>query len=235
MANFGMYKIKASDGWVRLSDSTPTPPGPTPGGNSPIIDEHTIGVWHFDTIPLKGITGNPSKYTVYNFQDTATDTPTKFGTGAVYCHSSQNVTNVTEATSFTVDWWAYITKGQRDSNYIDFGIGGVNGIEGLRFHYYAGLEIFVDGLVSGFVGVATYNDWTHCAITYDKDTREARFWINGKSITNAFVDINPLALQYVYMKRGDWWGFGFIDELRISDVVRYTSDFTPLDEPYREA
>ncbi len=72
------------------------------------------------------------------------------------------------------------------------------------------------------------NDWFHFALCYLKSKKYYSFWINGNLIKEGFAEINikdtnwPLyigsEISYNYYK-------GLIAEIRLSDIVRYTSTF----------
>ncbi|MBC8323355.1 MAG: hypothetical protein H8E70_07290 [Candidatus Marinimicrobia bacterium] len=72
------------------------------------------------------------------------------------------------------------------------------------------------------------NDWFHFAFCYLKSKKYYSFWFNGNLINEGFAEINindtewPLyigsEISYNYFK-------GLIAEIRLSDIVRYTSSF----------
>ncbi|ABQ92224.1 LamG-like jellyroll fold domain-containing protein [Roseiflexus sp. RS-1] len=70
------------------------------------------------------------------------------------------------------------------------------------------------------------NTWYHIAVTYDGAT--ARVFVNGSS--GSAVTIGAIT-QGPFLRIGGLAGYGFfngdIDDVRISNVVRYTSTFTP--------
>src|SRR3989338_940482 len=79
------------------------------------------------------------------------------------------------------------------------------------------------------------NTWTHVVVTYS--TGNLKLYFNGvldKTITTVTGDIsyggNPAAVV------GNWGGTqyfpGYIDEVRLSNIVRYTSNFTPQTTPF---
>ena len=71
-------------------------------------------------------------------------------------------------------------------------------------------------------------DWFHVAVCYDNAVNELNYWINGDKYFSQTIDIEikdtnwPLyigsEISYNYFK-------GLISEIRLSDIVRYTSSF----------
>lgn len=73
------------------------------------------------------------------------------------------------------------------------------------------------------------NTWTHIAVTFDKATETTRFFVDGVlKVTRGFDVVNftaaPLTLGSTYL--GTEYLNGYIDEVRISKVARYTAGFT---------
>jgi len=90
-------------------------------------------------------------------------------------------------------------------------------------------------------GVINFGEWIHIAATFDSGTGVGEIFINGtKQTSYTFQD----ACQGGYNDDSDrdfWVGRqsvvsnhfpGFIDEVRVSNVIRYTSDFTPQTAPF---
>jgi hypothetical protein len=79
-------------------------------------------------------------------------------------------------------------------------------------------------------GKPTMNEWHHLAVTYDGTTTQG--WIDGKAAPSP-TKVNNLPLRIsaaiFQIGRRECCGTtpikGIIDEVRISDVVRYTKDF----------
>ncbi|MCS6886903.1 MAG: LamG domain-containing protein, partial [Chloroflexus sp.] len=74
----------------------------------------------------------------------------------------------------------------------------------------------------------TANNWHHIAVTYDAATGAARVFVNGAPSTAVTVGTITTGPDLVL---GGVTGYGFIagqiDELRVSNTVRYTAAFTP--------
>ena len=83
--------------------------------------------------------------------------------------------------------------------------------------------------------------WQHLAVTYDSSTKKMELYLNGvkdaEDTLNFTMQDATDASQRV-LSIGNWfsnYGYqpnGYIDEVRISNVVRYTENFTPPTKPY---
>ena len=145
-------------------------------------------------------------------------------------------------TDYTMEFWYYETGGHGS----DEMIVGTEFFSGNRYGIYS----FVDGYWpyirdnSTFLGISyngtnpnagisyNMNEWNHIAITYDGSM--FRFFINGQisySESGNVSGFGPLTEDLV-INRHTWSGSssrlsGQLDELRISDIARYTSSFSP--------
>ena len=146
-------------------------------------------------------------------------------------------------TDYTMEFWYYETGGHGS----DEMIVGTEFFSGNRYGIYS----FVDGYWpyirdnSTFLGLGyngsnpnagisyNMNEWNHIAITYDGST--FRFFVNGQlsySESGTVSGFGPLTEDLV-INRHTWNSgsssrlAGQLDELRISDIARYTSNFSP--------
>lgn len=85
------------------------------------------------------------------------------------------------------------------------------------------------------------NTWQHLAITYKKSTKTACLYVNGTKDAEMVIPAemvvqggdNPQTFSI-----GNWFSnyqyapLCYIDEVRISNTVRYTENFTPPEAPY---
>jgi len=80
------------------------------------------------------------------------------------------------------------------------------------------------------------NTWNHFALTYDESTGTARGFLNGRldyERTGITGTILASATQYIgYNSTNGGYMYGFLDEYRISNSIRYTSDFTSSTAPF---
>jgi hypothetical protein len=77
----------------------------------------------------------------------------------------------------------------------------------------------------------TYNEWEHIAISFNDATNKFSYFKNGQLISEQTRDININAAPYDFvigheLGTGNWFD-GKIDNLRISNVVRYATNFNP--------
>jgi hypothetical protein len=95
---------------------------------------------------------------------------------------------------------------------------------------------FYVGIVNNgvwFVPTAvTPNNWYHVAITSDNSTSTKKFWLNGNLIattTGKFKNVaSPVGIGAPTWNNLSNVPFvGYIDDLRITNVARYTTNFTP--------
>ena len=146
-------------------------------------------------------------------------------------------------TDYTMEFWYYETGGHGS----DEMIVGTEFFSGNRYGIYS----FVDGYWpyirdnSTFLGLGyngsnpnagvsyNMNEWNHIAISYDGST--FRFFVNGQlsySESGSVSGFGPLTEDLV-INRHTWNSgsssrlAGQLDELRISDIARYTSNFSP--------
>lgn len=142
-------------------------------------------------------------------------------------------------TTFTVEAWFYPTAAPStntskmivtDDAY-DVAYVNSNGNVGLRMAFYNTLG----GSTSAErYGVVTLNQWTHVAVVYDVAAGQARMYVNGTLGTTLTVSLTGFG---VFSNNFNVGAFsptqslftGYIDDVRVSDVARYNSTFTPPD------
>lgn len=159
----------------------------------------------------------------------------KFGNGFNFTNLQKVETTsslVDTSGKFTVEFWCNQRQLKQNCTYI----GGVDN------------NSFKIQLIDGKIGFdvhglnvkqktdfqPTLNEWFHVALTGNNKTFS--FFINGKkvktfSVTQTIVNGNMrIGLNYVQNDVGSVEGI--IDELRISDIVRYTEDFELQNKPF---
>jgi hypothetical protein len=150
----------------------------------------------------------------------------------------QNVTG-----DFTIEAWVFWKGGNQSfQRIIDFGNDQNNwvaltasipfGSTGPRFaiNFNGTLQI-VDATAA-----LPQNTWSHLAVTLDAATSTATIYIDGVAsgstggFTNRLSDLGATVNDWLGQSEfaGDPYYNGNIEELRISDVVRYTADFAPV-------
>jgi len=141
---------------------------------------------------------------------------------------------------FTIEAWVYWTEPGMWQRVFDFGTGTANCMF-LTTNSDANVARFAF-IVGGTVEVLDasipipLNTWTHVAITVNS-SNVGTFYIQGINRGTATITLRPSALGNT---NNNWLGKsqfpdptfnGVIDELRISNTVRYTTNFSP---PYSE-
>lgn len=111
------------------------------------------------------------------------------------------------------------------------------GVDAWFVHHYAvetgGANNFLIGSTAPAPG-----SWYHVAATWDG--AQIRLWVNGAAEGTPIGETHPVALDY--FSREDWfggnpygggqhWFAGGVDEVRLSSIQRYTSDFSPTRYP----
>ena len=140
---------------------------------------------------------------------------------------------------FTIDWWENAESGAGTRFYTTYGqaYGGV-----LLGH--AGNEAFLSSTLNSwniFSGVSAFDvtpgKWVHWAFVKHGDVW--RTYKNGKMFWEGWSYLRPAGtLDYEwsigqYYKEGGNAFKGYIQELQVSNVARWTEDFVPPDEPYK--
>ena len=141
--------------------------------------------------------------------------------------------NMSTTTNYTIEFWMYPTSNSGDR-------GWVSQIQDDNNGWYirntatgaAGLTMWEAGSATlnlGSSGVFTNNSWQHVAMV--KEGNDYEFFRDGTSIhqsTDSSSDTFSGVLAIGTVLRSSPQPFdGYIDELRISNVARYTTTFTP--------
>lgn len=187
---------------------------------------------------------DPLTITVLGDSITST-TQKKIGTAAFYGDGTGDVvygdtTSVYDFTAndFTWECWFY-NQGQVNRHMA--GISGDSNLatmslyhQGTTVRVYAGLSgggwQWNYGL-TGFTGTAGSPVWEHIAITKEGNTWKG--FVNGGSpVTMYSTGYTMTASKYVSIggvkNNGGWEAWpGYIDEMRVSNNIRYTTSFTP--------
>jgi len=133
--------------------------------------------------------------------------------------------------NFTIEAWIYPTS-MADYKFIINTRNATSGSQGFHVVRWADGTIwfYADGIGGWYQGSIVVPDgsWSHIAVTYDGSTLKT--WINGvqdisTNVSGSITDVgNPL---YIGTELSLTHNFeGSIDEVRISDTARYTSDFS---------
>jgi len=143
---------------------------------------------------------------------------------------------------FTIDFWV-----KSSQEYTGVGIGRAytyfslaNVRAGCDFFLQTGYGsnmipmIYIDGNSTPYSsqGNASYSSFNHLAICYNYTTNTLYFFVNGTltiTITNASSHTLTTSNKLIVVL-GD--PLSIIDEVRVSNIVRWTASFTPPTSPY---
>lgn len=177
----------------------------------------------------------------------------KFGNGSLYFNGDSRMfmpwnTILFGSDSFTIDWWERCTSSSTGARYCSSyntlasgeGAGGLLlGYRGTRV--YSSSEFKTDyqwDLIYNVTMLSvTTNAWVHWAFV--RDNGSLKSYRNGvlfatTSLTGTIFQSEQYDMVIGGFRFGDLDPFiGYIEEFRISNVVRWTENFTPPSEPYR--
>lgn len=213
-------------------------PEPVEGG----IDEHTLACWHFDGNKIDEVSGQSFSSRDYTYQIGKFGNSLYKGSSDNYVFSSNLLSSLNPHTmeEFTIDFWFSF-----DSSSSDVIVCTGNNATNPSNIYYAKISPFsillsdsYDG--SGYYDIKekytfpstlTYGRYYHVALQVKHFI--AKVFFDGKEVISAdFTSAGLYSTATGFMVRGF---VSKIDELRISDCIRYTENFTPPTEPYRKA
>ena len=209
-------------------------PEPVEGG----IDEHTLACWHFDGDSKDVVSGSS-----FNASTGLNTTYKKFGTASSYVLYATDLSNVKTAQR-TIDFW-YFNEPWNSSSVLWVGIAAgkyQNDIDGwvvlisntqIRFGKFKYSGSTWDERASVDYQPSS-TEFTHFA-AQRVSSSVFQIFINGKKIIDVDVETDTLSENLSIDCAGGTPASFHIDELRISDCVRYTEDFTPPTQPYRLA
>ena len=196
----------------------------------PVIDENTLVVAHLDENLQNSAGGSITITSFGNFSTTYH----KFGTGSSAITKTSTGKAITSDFSsiigqgdYTLDFWHLrLNNGDRNSGYVAIG-------ENSMFYFGSGssssynISVYHSSYGSTSVSTSTYGTWNHYAIVRKNGT--VAFYINGVKQTQTYSDTSIPG--YVYVNSNNY-SSDLIDEVRVSNVARWTSDFTPFTQPY---
>ena len=149
----------------------------------------------------------------------------------------------------TVDFWLYTNTATASGKYpvpFSMSLSGVRTnvqIDDSTSSLYPVYRVIIDNVVNGGNGstIISRGTWHHLAYCYDGNSTHS-FYLDGVLQKQFNVSVG----DYVYLVLGVAMNYdgafdaktyftGSIDEIRVSDVVRWTEDFTPPTEPYPDS
>jgi hypothetical protein len=252
-------EIRFSKGVARWTANF-TPPQRAYGPNYDYSAWHTVRLYHYDNITnaagaqfpdsslyATGLTGGNGYGHPYNAFAGGPQGSQYFDTANYY-----NVLPGSEDLNFgggdfTIDWWDWrsdaadsrpgMVRWTTTKTYQPFLIGWAGGGS---MYAYASNDAANWNVVSGLaLGPMTANVWSHRAICRKSNT----FYgfkdgvLQQSVVTNTLpiysVGNDPMFVGVWNAEGAQYWGYGLIDELRISKgIARWTANFTPPTQPY---
>ena len=190
------------------------------------IDEHTLACWHFDGDNIDVVNG-------ISLGSSVQTSFFKFAPGCSYGNGYQSFINLPFAFSSTQDF-------SFDLWYLRYASNG-DGEIGLKDGkgYYHTMWFYINHMgqvqckhndtMSDVVATIPQSKWTHLYAHHKAETNTYEYFIDGKKVYSAvdetlFGDRKQFSVASYYN--------AYKDEVRISDCVRWTEDFTPPTEPY---
>ena len=173
----------------------------------------------------------------------------KFGAGCALCQSSAGsgtysylkyngtITNVLDVSKdFTIDAWVYGSDG--NSQWIAAAYETTYDAQNPNIGFfvtesYVGIRYTIEGSLTTFSKAYSPTGWDHFA--YVRNGTNNYIFLNGvlfnQNTTSAFDTPNYLRVGECQYGGSESITF-FLDECRISNIARWTSDFTPPSAPY---
>lgn len=206
---------------------------------SPVIDEHTLALWNFES-GVNDIIHNIAANTNSGDGTPSQSATKKFGEygGVSSARLVYNLSSVLpEGTKqFTLDWWEYSTSIDNSfgevylCNYTNINTRPpVVGIDGGQYYFYVNSQSQYLG--SSAMGSFPKQTWMHRCLTVDSETGVGKYYQNGNLITTLTVTPFSISATNFSLLINSTYGKVY-DEIRVSDVIRWDSNFTPFDEPY---
>ena len=225
------------------------PPPPLPRPPAPPSDPNTFLLLHFDD----GLQDSSQYDHAVSSSGGATTSSTqaKFGPSSAYFDGGSELTispnshTAVGNSDFTIEAWAYPHRLTATQNYA--GIVGTSQdspsiINGFECNNNRWRWLVRDGAGGSFdAGSGSgllHNQWTH--LPGVRHNNRFKFYVNGALIGDgAAFDLTPTDSLPLTIGKRNLEGYsggvnfnGYIDEVRLSHVARYTGPFTPAEAPF---
>ena len=165
----------------------------------------------------------------------------KFGGGSVYLDGTGDYLTITNSTDFdfgnyTLESWIYVPSLPSGDYAMLFGLDGVNWYWGIR---KIGSTLYLthyDGTVleQSTGTTLTTGTWAHVAWSRSGSTLKA--FLNGTQVfsgtSSASANATGLKVGYQAFYVDQYQFNGYLDEIRVSNVARYTTAFIPAQVPF---
>ena len=200
------------------------------GGN----DEHTLLLLHGDSLT----DSSPSHLSVTNSGVAVSEAQSKFGGKSLYFNGAAKLTvpggSFTFGTSdFTVDTWVYPEAVSTDNFFFSGDTGGAFFCGRSNRDSTIGVGRATVAWDTKLSGALPAGVWSHVAVV--RSSGRVYLFINGElqgSAANSVSYGMGGGTASVGAQGTGYFFKGYIEELRVSDVARWTSNFTPPTEPY---
>ena len=162
--------------------------------------------------------------------------------GSVYLDGSGDYLTIANDASlkptgdFTAEGWCYVDGTNASGSIFNMWTGSQGRMWAL---YVSSGGVTLSGNGSNLIShtINNLNKWVHVAFTRDNSNALCTLYVNGKSVGTSTTTFSgssaPLAIGFnLDNAPASYYYNGSITDLRISDTVRYTSDFTPPTEPF---
>lgn len=196
----------------------------------PVIDANTLGVWHLDS-SADNVVGDATITLALTPADYNT-TSYKFGTASARFYQSSSAQFFSNYSTvfqndFTLDLWARTRSSNGSDAEIIFGAGygGSSCAFSVRSTY---IDVKIGSSTPRTNTVS--QSWHHIAIVRSNGVLYA--FLDGllQGTTNAPGTDNYISLYSPSNNDAEI----LLDEIRVSNVARWTADFTPFSQPYQE-
>jgi hypothetical protein len=163
----------------------------------------------------------------------------KFGLSSVYtgnAHkgtiSATNNSFIWGKGAFTIDFWIYSTTNSASYYILKQGDSSTTGISINIIN--SQILAIVNGNANYVAATINTNTWIHIAVVFNGGADGSRgfsVYKNGTLVSSKTVDYNVIDSTIII---GDSTAnaYEYLDEMRISNIARWTSDFTPPTAPY---
>ena len=200
-----------------------------------LYDRNTLLLLHGEELVDSSVYNVPL---VNNGVQVSTD-QSKFGDKSLYFDGASTISiDVLSEEEMTLDCWVYIDNASISSFPTPF-VYKADSYRGIYMHTtssgtYYGVTL-ENGSLSSEVGqVITPERWTHIAVIRYGST--VKFYVDGvlqKTKEGVIPKNTVLVFGFADDAPSVSYFSGYMDEIRVSNIVRWESDFTPSDSPYK--
>lgn len=160
------------------------------------------------------------------------DQAAKFDIAPIIFDQSQWFWDIISEGNYTIELWYYCTNKSSKQGFITSDISG----SPTGFAFYIGYDNIIYGNFDNYENVSSSVleiGWNHIALS--SNNKSCGLYINGINKFNKKKTISKQDYDICIGGRtgsGDNMTGGIIDEMRISNIPRYTTNFTPPSQPF---